>query len=177
MRATRSSHSARSVAIDEERNVAMAAAARSATATSRASSSASMPCSPTQAKVSTPTPASTLPLPATTSGRSALVIRVPSTASPIRPSDPVRSSAAWWTGCSGLVTTSASKARTASSAMPSVRSSSRALRSGSWAKTAAIAAPVAVAPASTITASAVSRSCARASGGRAGREHAERAAR
>ena len=98
--ATRSNHSARSVAIDEVRNEATAAAARSATATSRVSSAALTSCSPSHPYDSTPTHASASPL-ATTSGRSANVTVVPAGETHVRPSDPVRSSAALWIGCAG----------------------------------------------------------------------------
>ena len=80
--ATRSAHSARSAAIDEVRNAAMAAAARSAIATSSVSSVVPTSCAPGQPNVSTPTHASTPPL-ATTSGRSTPVIALPSGAVPV----------------------------------------------------------------------------------------------
>ncbi len=160
--AMRSNHSARSVASADVRNDAIAAAARSATATSSTSSDVPTSWSPSQPNDSTPTQASTPP-PATTIGRSANVIDDPSAATHGRERVPVRSSAARWIGCDGSSATIDSNPAPCSSLIPSVTSSSRRARSGSVLNRAAIAAPEAAAPASTMSVSAPSRSVERAS--------------
>ena len=70
----------------------------------------------------------------------------------VRPSEPVRSSAAWWIGWSGLSATVRLEGGALLVGHPEREQQLEACRSGSLLNSAAIAAPAAAAPASTITA-------------------------
>ena len=142
--ATRSSHSARSVAIDDVRNVAIAAAARSAIATSSVSSAVSTSCVPGPAErehADARLDAAARDDQRQVRDRSSAPRRrrrhvAPERAGPVERRLVDRVAA--FVGDLGL-----EGGDLPSSAIPRVSSSSSAPRSGSWAKTAAIGAPVA----------------------------------